>query len=249
MRTHGFAPRAVNGQVELTLRRIEAGWGVYCADHYRKPWDLETLALGLRSLQEQLRVARRQRNEALTILRRSRIIDTRRREKIMQSYELKKGLKFRPKPPRIGNRGCDTRFMDRTLEVMSAYQDDRGRVEVFSVNHTLCQGRRIWVSAKRLVSSAYKLVPLALLAFLVGCAPTLKLKPEAPPRQVVSCQNEPQWFVYDKAGKPSAAVFVCFADDGVLTYHVKPLSPEQIAALVAEKEKSKKPAPKKAAKP
>ncbi len=72
----------------------------------------------------------------------------------MDTKTLTLGMKFRPRP--VPGSGCDSRSNERTLEVVTTEPDERGRVEVYSVNHRLKHVRRIRVLAKRLLSSAYR---------------------------------------------------------------------------------------------
>ncbi len=72
----------------------------------------------------------------------------------MDTKTLTPGMKFRPRP--VPGSGYDSRFNERTLEVITTELDPQGRVEVYSVNHKLKHVRRIRIAAKRLLSSAYR---------------------------------------------------------------------------------------------
>ena len=45
------------------------------------------------------------------------------------------------------------------------------------------------------------------------------------------CQDKPQWLTNDEKGTPSAAIYICFREDGVLVYQSRPLTADEIKSL------------------
>ena len=76
------------------------------------------------------------------------------------------------------------------------------------------------------------LAVLAAVAVLSGCASAPR-QAAAPNPKVLQCQAQPTYFLTDAGGAPATAVFVCFREDGVMTYQLQRLTPEQGKAVAA----------------
>ncbi len=144
---------------------------------------------------------------------------------------LKPGMKFKPRKIKDGR--YDARFNDRVIQIVNNNLDHKGRMAVISHNYTTGALRHIKIEAKRLASSAYKLLPVLIVAFMAACAGA------APKPKTLACQTAPQWYTSDANGRPAVAVFVCFRDDGSLTYTSRPLTAEEVAAMIAPEPKPK----------
>lgn len=125
---------------------------------------------------------------------------------------------------------------ERHIEVISSIQDPRGRIDVFSVNKLLGTTRRIQISAKRLASAAYKLIPVLALLLCAASARAWghKTPAAAPVPKVIACAPAPIMLINDAKGTPASAVFPCFRDDGVMTYATRPLTAAEIQGLTAQ---------------
>lgn len=49
--------------------------------------------------------------------------------------------------------------------------------------------------------------------------------------KVLACDPQPHTVVSDKSGRPASAIFLCFRDDGVVTYASRALTAEEAARL------------------
>lgn len=66
---------------------------------------------------------------------------------------------------------------------------------------------------------------VAVLAAVVLAACAAGRPPAAPS---VVCQHAPQWYSTDAAGRPTTAIYVCFAENGTLYYRARALTPAEV---------------------
>lgn len=155
--------------------------------------------------------------------------------------KIENGMKFKQREAH----GHDARFNDRTITVIDTRLDQCGRVQVESRNHGISSVgtvKRQWMSAKRLLSSAYRIIPLLLVAVLAACAGA----PRKTARSTEHCTQAPQWTTARADGKV-IGIFICFQSDGSLTYDGRDIT-EVVKANAASVTAPKAPA-KKTAKP
>lgn len=153
--------------------------------------------------------------------------------------EIKNGMRFKPR--KSGDQGG--RFDDRVLTVKDADKDEHGRVEVLSHNRITGSTRIIAVNAARLLSSAYKAIPVAILALVAGCV-TAPAKPN-----VIGCDREVHNTIPDAKGNPAAELRFCYLDNGTVAWTgqrpgaaaPRPLTPVRRAARPVQGIPPKKP--------
>jgi hypothetical protein len=118
----------------------------------------------------------------------------------------------------------------RVIEVTEEDLNKKGVVKCLSKNLLTGKTRELKIKTRRLISGAYKLIPILALFFLSGCAGLkTKLSGEAPK---AVCQAQPQWYINDEKGRPTKAIYVCFGDKNVVLYDVRQLSAAETEKLI-----------------
>ncbi len=144
--------------------------------------------------------------------------------------ELKQGMKLEPSRVHDG-RGI------RRIEITSHIGTDPKWVWVDSIRLDTNKTRRIRIAYKRLLSSAYRIIPILLIAILAACAGIETKDPVIKAR----CNEQPQWRTKDEKGQ-DLGIFICFGENSKLLYVVRVLPPA--APAPAPKPARKAPAPK-----
>ena len=74
---------------------------------------------------------------------------------------------------------------------------------------------------------------IKFLAAVAAVAVLFSACATAPTPKKFVCQDKPQWTTNDEKGTPSAAIYLCFREDGVLIYQSRALTADEIKAMTA----------------
>jgi len=72
---------------------------------------------------------------------------------------------------------------------------------------------------------------IKFLAAVAAVAVLFSACATAPAPKKFVCQDKPQWLTNDEKGVPSAAIYICFREDGVLIFQSRPLTADEIKSL------------------